>query len=51
MEIESPYCGFGGCLNLAKADFILKSETNVVVYKWGYYWDHHAISIFFRNGV
>ena len=43
MEFESPCCGVGRCQNLANADLILKPETNVIVYKWGYYWDQHAI--------
>ena len=51
MEVESPYCGVGRCLYLAKADLTLKHETNVIVYKWGYYMDQHAISIIFTNGV
>ena len=35
----------------AKADLILKPETNVIVYKWGYYLNLHAIGILFENGV
>ena len=51
MEVESPCFGVGRCLYLAKADLILKPETNVIVCKWGHYWDQHAISILFKNGV
>ena len=43
MKVESPCCGVGRCQNLAKVDLILKPETNVIVYKWGYYWDQYAI--------
>ena len=35
----------------AKADLMLKPETNVIVYKWGYYLNQHAIGILFKNGV
>ena len=51
MEVETPYCGVGRCLYLAKADLILKFEFNVNIYKWGYYLDQHAIRILFTNGV
>ena len=51
MEVESPYCGVGRCLCLAKADLLLKQGINVIVYKCSYYLDQHAISIFFKNGV
>ena len=30
---------------------MLKPETNVIVYKWGYYLNLHAIGILFENGV